>query len=133
MIKTLTLAVLALLTESSEARHHHHHNHELVSLQGIDKKELMSGAHWRKSWPEGVDDGDDDDLVMHLKGKGRKWKKPDPVLKYEWNLDPEVVDSAKHLEDVESAMSQKLSAEGYQDRGRAILNSGDRAIKSPYL
>ena len=31
---------------------------------GIDYKALNEGNHWRKQWPEGVDNGDDDAEVM---------------------------------------------------------------------
>ena len=52
---------------------------EAVQLEGVPKKELMKGAHWRKAWPEGVDDSTDDENVMNWM---RKRASPDPPIKY---------------------------------------------------
>ena len=52
---------------------------QAVKLEGVPKKELMKGSHWRKAWPEGVDDSTNDDNVM-------KWiinrKVPDTSIPY---------------------------------------------------
>ena len=56
----------------------------------------MSGAHWRKSWPEGVDNGDDDEAVIGDWGTSKRrpaenpWN-PDPT--YPWSYDEEVFDT----------------------------------------
>ena len=49
--------VLALLVASSvEAVQHRHRHRSYHKARGIDEKELMEGAHWRKPWPEGAVD-----------------------------------------------------------------------------
>ena len=52
---------------------------EAARIEGIDKKELQDGAHWRKAWPQGIDDSNDDDKIMNWP---RKPKKPDPPIQY---------------------------------------------------
>ena len=103
-------------------RHHHHNDHKgqyLVSLSamGIDEKELMEGAHWRKKWPEGnTDAGHDDDLVINLRKddiRGRNWLDKPPHIDYSYKLDSDVIDTQKHLEDIEADLQSKFSEEGY--------------------
>lgn len=70
----------------------------------------MTGAHWKKAWPEGVTDvGEFDDTVLHLAGEKRKFKKPPPVYKYPWTLDSDIVDSQNNLRNVESEQSHQLT------------------------
>ena len=128
-MKYITLAIVALMSSSASAvkhhHHHHHHSNDLVGLssQGIDKKTLMKGAHWRKAWPEGVTDtGHEDDLVLNLKGQKRKFKKPPPVYKYPWTLDSDIVDSQANLSKTESTMSHQLTGKTYNDRALKLLN-----------
>ena len=78
-----------------------------LTQQGVDKDDLMQNqaSHWRKRWPQGdTDDGDDDDLVLNMKGKGRKYKDPPDVYTYPWRLDDDIVDSQKHLEDTQGLL-----------------------------
>ena len=128
-MKAIFGAVLLALFGSAEAvnhrRHHHHHKlkpfhgrmaaeHDLVALRGDDKPppEVPGGlsdgrfiSHWRKPWPEGaVDNSWNDEDVLHLKGKGRKAKDPPPVYHYPWTLDADIVDSQRHLDDVETGL-----------------------------
>ena len=104
---------------------------------GIPDGDLMAGAHWRKSWPEGdTDNGSHDDFVVNLRNddiRGKNWLDAAPHIDYSSTLDSDVVDTQKHLADIEAQFKEKLSEEGYADRGYGILNSGDRAIKGLYL
>ena len=52
---------------------------EAVQLEGVPKKELMKGSHWRKAWPEGTDDSTDDENILNWM---RKRKGPDPPIQY---------------------------------------------------
>ena len=52
---------------------------QAVKLEGVPKKELMKGSHWRKAWPEGVDDSTNDEDVMNWM---RARKGPDDPIKY---------------------------------------------------
>ena len=53
-------------------------NYALVQANGINESELMSGAHWRKSWPEGVDDGSGDAEVMDFGTTRKPPRVPEP-------------------------------------------------------
>ena len=96
-------------------------------------------AHWRKQWPEGnTDQGQRDDEVVLPEGeyRGRKWLQPVPVVEYNTGpLDDDILDSQAHLEHYESdfGLEHGLSKESYQDRGFAIVNSNDAAVKSVWL
>ena len=91
-------------------------------------------SRWRKPWPYGpTDSGDNDEDVLHLDSKRRHDKKEKDVIKYEWTLDSDIVDSWKHLGYIEKLKDKQLDYKSYWDRGYEILNSGDRAIKSYYI
>lgn len=75
----------------------------------------------------------DDENVLHLKGKGRKEKEPKPVITYPWTLDSEIVDSQRHLTDVEGVLEHEMDKKVYVDRGYNVLNRGAKAIKSVWL
>ena len=97
---------------------------------------MMSGRHWKKSWPEGFDDSTDDDAIMNLGADalGRTKKAPIEKVKYDWKLDDDIIDSQKHLKKTEETLEHEFEVTGYQDRGRAIINSSsDKAIKGKYL
>ena len=51
----------------------------MVDANGINESELMSGAHWRKSWPEGVDDGSGDADVLDFGTTRKPPKVPEPA------------------------------------------------------
>ena len=119
LIAVLALALLAP-TEAKHHRHRHGHRHHapqsFAMTQGIDEKELMEGAHWRKSWPEGNhDNGDNDEDVMNLKAIPRKLKhKVDTTVTYpEAILDGDIVDSQRHLADTEEKLKQTFEKEGW--------------------
>ena len=71
--------------------------------------------------------------MLHLKGKGRKAKEPKPVYTYPWTLDADIVDSQRHLNDVEGVLEHQMDKRVFVDRGFNVLNRGARAIKSVWL
>ena len=93
-------------------------------------------SHWRKNWPEGdTDNGENDECILDIKaciGDYKKKKDDKENLRYPWTLDSDIVDSQRHLKDIEGKIAP-FGEEGYQDRGLKILNSGDRDIKNWYL
>ena len=131
-MKGLFGVVLLMALGDSEAiqrKHHHHHRDQdfapfhgriaaehdlLIGLQGDDKPppEVPGGlsddryiSKWRMDWPHGaVDNSVDDENVLNLKGKKRTAKDPPPVFTYPWTLDADIVDSQKHLDDVEGVL-----------------------------
>ena len=132
MIKNLV--TLAIICVGANARVHQKPA-DSVLISGIDKDDLMQNqkSHWQKNWPQGdTDDGTNDEDVMNLSGDDKKKKKKDTYT-YPWKLDDDIVDSQNHLEYVEGKLNKKFGVEGYQDRGLAIVNSGDKEIKNWYL
>ena len=114
----------------------HHHPHSLIQQYGIDHSELMSGSHWRKSWPEGIDDSTDDGAVMNIGNDApRRTEKAEPErVKYDFTLEDEILDSQRHLKKTEEGLGKEFGKDGYQDRGYAIINSSsDKRVKSRYL
>ena len=127
---------LILVLASTQAHRLNHHHYNLVQSQGIDSGDLMSGRHWKKSWPEGFDDSTDDDSIINLghDALGRTKKPPVQKVTYEFKLDEDILDSQRHLKKTEETREQEFGVEGYQDRGRAIINSSsDKAIKGKVL
>ena len=62
------LAIIALVGTS-----------QAVQLEGVPKKELQKGSHWRKPWPEGIDDSTNDEDVLNWM---RTRKGPDGPIEY---------------------------------------------------
>lgn len=60
---------------------------------GIDYKELHEGNHWRKAWPEGIDNGDDDDDVWdkYHNTPAAKDEKTDPPPHQWYTFEPHTV------------------------------------------
>ena len=124
---------LLLVAVVSGHRHHPHHTHlhDLVQSQafGIDKDDLMSGAHWRKSYPEGiVDDSTDDDTILSKWTKKRRTEK-DAVKRvtYPFELDDDIKDSQRHMGEAETSVGQTFGENdknAYLDRGTNIINAG---------
>ena len=61
------LIILALLAETINT----------LRLNGVPKEDMMAGAHWRKAWPEGIDDSTDDDNVVHWYEEAKP--EPEPI------------------------------------------------------
>lgn len=60
---------------------------------GIDYKALHEGSHWRKAWPEGIDDGTLDDEVFdaHHNYPFVKDAKVDPPAHTWYTFEPHTV------------------------------------------
>ena len=72
-----------------------------IRIGGIDPDALMSGAHWRKRWPEGIDDGNDDADILNIGGNGRdkiKRTHEHKPFKWEWTYDEDVINTQESLE-----------------------------------
>ena len=54
----------------------------LARIQGVDKKDLQPDRHWTKPWPQGIDDGEEDDKVLHLSPEQMKEKEAEIKPKY---------------------------------------------------
>ena len=112
MIKNLV--TLAIICVGADARIHQKPADSLF-IGGIDKDDLMQNqkSHWKKPWPQGdTDDGTNDEDVLNMTWDDKKKKKKDK-LTYPWTLDSEIVDSQKHLEDIEKKLGSKFTEEGY--------------------
>ena len=45
-------------------------------INGIPVSQLQDGSHWRKPWPQGIDDGSDDDGILNLPRIPKNQPKP---------------------------------------------------------
>ena len=58
------------------------HGDALKMIKGIDKKELQPDRHWTKPWPQGIDDGEEDDKVLHMNREEREEKEKELKPRY---------------------------------------------------
>ena len=74
------ILLLAILGSETNAKQHRHHRlvHSLVQsgVEGIDKKELQPDRHWNLPWPQGIDDGTDDDNIIYPPKKAKEVEAP---------------------------------------------------------
>ena len=75
----------------------------------------MKGSHWRKSWPEGVDDATDDDSTMNIGDDAlpRTKKKPVERVTYDFTLEDDILDSQKHLKKTEDNLGREFGKDGF--------------------
>ena len=107
---------------------------EALRARGIDEEKLITGNRWRVRWPEGITDPSDcDEFVLNMEGFPKKKKKADAEIKYEWQLDPEIMSTVKTIQDVETKEGKKIPKSVWEDRATKVLNSGPKAEKSWYL
>ena len=54
---------------------------EAIQIRGIDKDDIQQAkaSHWRRPWPQGIDDSTDDENVLNWM---RKKKEADPPIEY---------------------------------------------------
>ena len=81
-------------------------------LSGIPDGDLQGGNHWRKTWPQGVDNGDDDDLILDRMPKNRlnsDQKPAGPPEKYPWSYDDDVITTGKSIDIAEGITGGKLT------------------------
>ena len=50
--------------------------------QGIDKKDLQPDRHWTKPWPQGIDNGEDDEKILNWAPEKAPEKKKEAPLRY---------------------------------------------------
>ena len=79
--------------------------------------------HWRKPWPEGIDNGDDDGAVLEafsLPLENRHVE--EPREKYPWSYDQDVIHTGKSLEIAEKQRGDKLTYDSVAiKRGRDMI------------
>ena len=79
--------------------------------------------HWRKTWPEGFDNGDDDSAVINAFSlpAEKKNKKADRVT-YGWEYDHDVITTGKSLDIAEKQRNEKLTYDSVAiKRGRDMV------------
>ena len=79
--------------------------------------------HWRKPWPEGIDNGDDDGAVMNAFSLPVEKKKSEPErATYPWEYDHEIITTGKSLDIAEKQRGEKLTYESVAvKRGRDMI------------
>merc|ERR1712048_466477 len=83
-----------------------------VKIEGIDDGALMSGNHWRKRWPEGVDDGEDDeDVIDRAEKRQKRWiKRATPkVHNFPWKYDDDVITTGNSIDIAEKQRGDTLN------------------------
>ena len=102
-----------------------------------------SNHHWRKPWPEGIDNGDDDGAVINAFSLPVEKKKKDAErVTYPWEYDHDVITTGKSLDIAEKQRGEKLTYESVAiKRGRDMIFENnpmhekhlmdDRAKKAP--
>ena len=102
-----------------------------------------TGNHWRKPWPEGFDNGDDDGAVINAFSLPKEEKKKDEQrVTYGWEYDHDVLTTGKSLEIAEKQRGEKLTYDSVAvKRGRDMIFENnpmhekhlmeDRAKKAP--
>ena len=129
-MKNISSLILSLLLiESTEAVSRHHRNFPGVTflpddsfVMGIDKGDLMQNnpSHWRKAWPEGIDNGQDDaDVLGRLDTKRRSHKDKEKPVTYPWSYDEDVIHTGKSLAMAEDMTGKQMTKDGvgYSHRG----------------
>ena len=84
-----------------------------VRLSGVDVEELQGGAHWRKPWPQGLDDGGDGeaDVLEAFNEPVKYMKKEKPKEKYPWEYDQEVIHTGQSIKQAEGMVGAALTHE----------------------
>ena len=79
--------------------------------------------HWRKTWPEGFDNGDDDGAVINAFSLPvEKKSKKDEKHTYEWAYDHDVIATGKSLDIAEKQRNEKLTYDSVAiKRGRDMV------------
>ena len=83
----------------------------------------MEGAHWRKPWPEGIDNADGDADVINKFSLPEKQKKETHKREtYPWEYDHDVIGVGKSIKAAESSTGNKLTYEAVAlKRGRDMV------------
>merc|ERR1711998_147025 len=83
-----------------------------VAAHRIHHKDVQEGNHWRKPWPQGIDNGDDDDTVLPREPKNRlnsDQKPKPPPEKYPWSYDEDVIGTGNSIDKAEGITKEKLT------------------------
>ena len=83
-----------------------------IKIEGIDGGALMSGNNWRKRWPEGVDDGSNDEDVLDREAMRHK-----PVFRkdhikphnFPWKYDDDVITTGNSIDIAEKQRGDTLN------------------------
>ena len=91
---------------------------------------------WRKPWPYGHDDGNDDDSVLDRFNKpDKKKEKKKSEEKYPWEYDKDVIDTGKSIEKGEEIKKDKLSYDSvvtYKGKNWLVdFKDGKGRVKEP--
>ena len=113
------ILLLAIVGSGAMAKKHRRHSVKNLVQQraeGVDPKDLHPDRHWMLPWPQGIDDGTDDDNIILPE---KKEKSPDKPLKFiikgrEWTPGTWPVHHTWD-KDWESATQHKIIDDGTDD------------------
>merc|ERR1719329_705592 len=99
-----------------------------INLEGHPNGDT-SRNHWRKVWPEGVDNSDGDADVMNAYSLPKEEKKGGPKREtYPWEYDHDVIATGKSINGAEGSTGNKLTYDSVPLREEEIWSS--KTIKS---
>jgi hypothetical protein len=93
-----------------------------INLEGHPNGDT-SRNHWRKTWPEGVDNSDGDADVMNAYSLPKPEKKGGPKREtYPWEYDHDVIATGKSINGAEGSTGNKLTYDSVAlKRGRDMV------------
>ena len=91
-------------------------------LSGVDEKKMMSGAHWRKPWPEGHTDLGETEAEANVLDQFNTPAVPDRFNKkyqarerYPWEYDSDVLHTGRSIEQAEGMIGGKLTHDAVKE------------------
>ena len=81
--------------------------------------------HWRKNWPEGIDDATGDSEVLNMFALPEPAKPADPPITYPYTLDEDVIDTGVSLKTAEALTKTKLSDASVVNNGMDMISQYD--------
>lgn len=106
------VALLLVSTQAVQLERHHHKRHNMAQIEPLDddtEEKMHYYNHWRKDWPEGVDNSEGDADVLNGFSLPKKAKKEKPKELYPWSYDKDVISTGKSIDTAEDALEGKLS------------------------
>ena len=111
-MKYISIAALIMVSAQAVKLGRHHHNKNLMQMEPLDddaEDKMHYYNHWRKQWPEGIDNSEGDADVLNGFSLPKKVKKEKPKELYPWSYDHDVIATGKSIDTAEGALDGKLS------------------------
>jgi len=128
-MKYISIAALIMVSAQAVKLGRHHHNKNLMQMEPLDddaEDKMHYYNHWRKQWPEGIDNSEGDADVLNGFSLPKKVKKEKPKELYPWSYDHDVIATGKSIDTAEGALDGKLSYQSVAlDKGKDMFSEKD--------